>query len=613
MAVKIISVIVAVCVVAVVIAAIGMWRGLIPVPDVLVSALLRGGEPEHTARYYPADTMVYAWATLAPGDGQFEELQEVWELLNKSRAFRNVVEMAQDDFEEETGIDFERDVMSWIGPEFSVGLLDADLEHEEWVVAGMIGVRDRESAERCLYHWLDYVEDEWHTEFGVDTYRGFDILVSDDGEQAYALTDDWLVFATDERALEDILLRVAGEEDDSLGSRDLFKEARSQLADRRFASVHLSVVEAEDVLQDVAAEIFGAEAMVRAEGEDVDWIAASVGLVESAIVMEVAAPVGIDYPLEVADLGEASGFLPSDTLGFVAMTFDPDVDRWRRALREYEIGDVLTPDDIDELNEAVEAMRDNGWLGDEDGLNADDDLDALLDLALDAIGEATGIDLEDDLLDHLGGELIVTVGDVDVAESRQSPDGNAVDGVVMVSYLDGREEELGDAMGDVVGRLIGYAGVKTDRLNVGADDRAVVLDLDSLDDDLVGYRPGYVLHDGYLTLGSTDDALEATVRLQNGGGKALSANEEFMRAAGWLPEKRQFLGYLDLHRIIRQLDSEDLDLSRDEYRVLEESIGVVAMSSYAPHCADGPEAFECELSAGADVWRYTAVLTLFPE
>ncbi len=613
MLIKIVGVIVAMSVVAVVIVAIGMWRGLVPVPDVLISVLVRGGEPEYTARYYPGDTMVYSWATLVPGKGQFDDLQEVWERFNKSRAFRDMVEMAQDDFEEETGIDFEQGVMPWIGPELSLGLLDVDWEYEEWVVAGMVGVRDQNAAERFLDDWLDYMEGQWHTEFGADTYRGFDILVSEDGAQAYALTDDWLVFATDERALEDILARVAGEEDDSLGSGDLFQEARSHLADRRFASVYLSVGEAEDLLEDLADEIFGSEGRVWAEGDDVEWIAASTGLVESGIVMEVAAPVGIDDPLEIADLGDPSDFLPTDTLGFLAITFDPDVDRWRGALRQYEIGDVLAPDDIDGLNEAIAVYAGETRSLSADGLDTRDGLDAVLDLGLDAIGELTAIHLEDDLLDHLGGELIVAVGDVDLAESRQNPGENAVDGVVMVSYLDGRKEELGDTIDSAVDRMVAYAGVDTDRLNVGADDRAVVLDLDSVDDELMGYRPGYVLHDGYLTLGSTDDALEAIVRLQNGGGRALSADEEYSRAIGWLPEKRQFLGYLDLHRIIRQVDGEDVGLSRDGYRVLEESIGVIAMSSYSPHCMDDSAAFECELPIGADVWRYTAVLTLFPE
>ena len=610
MLVKLIGAICAMLVVAVLIVAVGMWRGLIPVPGVLLVLLVRGGEPEHTARYYPPDTLAYSWATLVPSGGQLEELQDIWGQLDDSRAFRDVVDSAQDEFEEETGIDFEAGVVPWIGPEFSLGLLGVYREREEWVVAAMVGVRDRDAAEHFLSDWLEYIEDESHTEFRGDTYRGFDIVVSDDGHQAYALTDDWLVFATDERALEDILVRVGGDEDTSLASEDSFREARSQMLDRRLASVYVSSREAEDLLD----EWFGGGSTV-VVGEDYlpDWVVASAGLVESGIVMEVTAPFGIEHPLEVADLADPSGLLPSDTLGFVAMTFDPEIDHWRSVMEVYEIGDVLAPDEIDGFSEAIEEFTDDVGSLNLARLDADDGLDAVLDLGLDAVALLTGIDLEDDLFDHLAGEMIVAVGDIDFAAIGRSPARNAVDAVVMLSYLEGSRDDLEGTMDDVADLLVAPTGLDTDTQDVGADDRAVVLDLGSLTGERIGYRPGYVLHDGYLTLGSTDGVLEGVVERQNGDANALSANEEYLGAIRSLPEKRQFLGYVDMHRIIRQLEARDLGLSRDQHRILEESIGVIAMSSYIPHCVDYSEGYECELPAGAGVGHHTVVLTLFPK
>lgn len=612
MLIKSIGAIVAMILVVVIIVAVGMWRGLIPVPGALLFVLLRGAEPEYTARYYPPDTMAYTWVTLVPAEGQVDHLQEIWERLNRSRAFRDVVDLAQDDFEEETGVDVEKDVMPWIGPEISVGLLDVDWENEEWVVAGMVGVRDREVAEDFLGDWLDYMEDDRYTEFSTDTYMGFDIAVSDDGLQAYALTEDWLVFATDERALEDVLVRIAGEEDSSLETEELFQEARSNLPGRRFASVYFSPGEAEDLLKD-AYEMFGSEAAGWRDDENVEWIAASVGLVDSGILFEVAAPVGIDGPLEVDDLDDPAGVLPDDTLGFFAMTFDPDVDRWREAMKDNELGQVLAPDEFEDLSESVAAFSDGAGALSLGRLEADDGLDVVLDLGLNAVRAATGIDLEDDLFDHLGGELIVAVGDVDLTATRRSAGRGAVESVLMLSYLDGSKDELTNTLDDVVDLLVAVAGLDTETEDVGADDRAVVFDLEPVSGEATGYRPGYVLYDGYLTLGSTDGALESVVERQNGDAKALSADEGYLRAIRSLPENRQFLGYLDLHRIIRQLDGGELGLSRDVHRVLDESVGTVAMSSYSPHCVGNSKGFECQLPAGADVWRYTAVLTLFPE
>ena len=255
---KVVGAIVAMVLVAGIIVAVGMWRGLIPVPSVLLSALVGGGEPEHTARYYPPDTLAYFWATLVPGSGQFQELRDIWERLDDSRAFRDLVETAQDEFEEETGIDFETGVMPWIGPEFSVGVLDADWGNEELVVAGMVGVRDEDAADDFFRDWLEYIEREVRTEFHDETYLDFDIVVSEDGAQAYALTDDWLVFATSERGLEDVLARLEGDEEDSLASNEDFMEARSHLTERRFASAYVSLVEAQDLLEDVWDEAFGA-------------------------------------------------------------------------------------------------------------------------------------------------------------------------------------------------------------------------------------------------------------------------------------------------------------------------------------------------------------------
>ncbi len=610
---KIIGAIVALVLVAAIIASIGMWRGLIPVPSVLLPFLVGGGEPENTARYFPPDTLAYSWATLVPAGGQLQDLQNIWERLDDSRAFRDLVDTVQEEFEEETGIDFETGVMSWIGPEFAVGLLEADWGREELVAAGMVGVRDEDAAEEFFRNWLEYMADEHHTEFDDETYAGFDIVVSDDGQQAYALTGDWLVFATDERGLEDILARLAGDKEDSLAANEHFVEARSQLSERRFASAYFSPVEARDLLADIADEAFGSGASARPEWESVEWIAASAGVVEAGVVLELASPVGIDQPLQVSDLDDPSRLLSPDTLGFVAMTFDPNVDHWRGALRKYEIGEFLSPDQIDELSETVGSFVQSGGSLGRVRLDEDDGLDVLLDLGLTASATITGIDLEDDLFDHLGGELIVAVGEVNFDSETDSMDGDAVDAVVMVSYADGRKDQLARTIDDAVDRFAGLAGLETDARDVGADDDAVVFDLSALMDGESGYQPGYVLHERYWTIGSTDHSLEGVVGRQNGDPHALSANEDYQRALGLLPEKRQFLGYVDLHDIIRQMEPDDLGMSRDQHRVLEDSIGVIAVSSYSPHCAETSRAYECEIPDGADVSRYTVALTLFPE
>ena len=67
-------------------------------------------------------------------------------------------------------------------------------------------------------------------------------------------------------------------------------------------------------------------------------------------------------------------------------------------------------------------------------------------------------------------------------------------------------------------------------------------------DGSFAYRPGYVLHDQYLTIGTNEQALETIVGVQNGQGASLSSDVEYRRAVSHLAGGRQFLGYVDVAR-----------------------------------------------------------------
>ena len=170
----------------------------------------------------------------------------------------------------------------------------------------------------------------------------------------------------------------------------------------------------------------------------------------------------------------------------------------------------------------------------------------------------------------------------------------------MLSYREDGKDGLANTMDKVGDLLQEHAGLTATSVDVGADDDAAIFDLGFLGmmvGDDIGYRPGYVLHDQYLTIGTTEDALAIIVERQNGEGDSLSSDAEYRRAVGNLAAGGQFLGYVDLRRIVEQLDADDLDLERDEYRILREGLGVAAFSS----------------TTGEDYSRGAAALTLFPE
>ena len=353
MLIKIIGAIAAVLVIALIATGAAMYFRFIPIPGPILAMLVGAKSPEYSARYYPPNTLAYGWLTLAPGQGQMQDLEIIWERFNEFLAFRDLVDLAQDEFEDETGIDFETDVMPWVGPELSIGLLDFRGDFEEPVIAAMVGVRDRDAAADFLSDWLDYMEDAENADFDDDSYRGFDIVVDENGHQAYALTDEWLIFATSESALEVMLERIVGDEGNSLSSSERFAEARSSLPNRRFASAYVDSRRTLDMWEHFADDALGFAGPGIFRDQAPDWIAASAAWVELGIVTEIAVPMGIDHPLEIGDLSDPARLLPDTTLGFMATTFDPDIDRWRDAIRSYDVEELLSPDDIDDLNDTI--------------------------------------------------------------------------------------------------------------------------------------------------------------------------------------------------------------------------------------------------------------------
>ena len=576
-----------------------MWRGLIPIPGPLLALLVGAKEPEYSARYYPPGTLAYAWVSLTPGDGQFEEMWDIWGRFEDYPAFQDMIEQSKNDFNQESGIDFDTEIMPWIGPEISAALLA--IEEEEPTAVATIGVRDSKTAAAFLAKWREYMAEGSDAAFQDGSHRGVDIWVDDDAFQAYALTDNWLVYATDEKSLTDTLDRIEEGGGDSLADEANFKAARVALSERRFASFYLNYQQGIEMLDEILSSeaggltpgMFGPAAFAE---QAPDWVAGSAGWVERGVTMEVVSPTVSTLGLDIVELQDPANLLPADTLGFMAGAFDPNVDHWRIALGEYDLVGLLPyPQMVNEINDGVDEMAD----GNAPELDPDATLADALDLGFWLVKDLAGIDLEADFFDHLSGQAILAVRDVDFDDVTDDPTANAVDVVAMLSYREDGKEGLEDTM-DEVANLVRNAGLGASSVDVGANDDATVFDLGLLGMMLggqIGYRPGYVLHDQYLTFGTTESSLAAIVDRQNGEGESLSSDSEYQQATTHLATDGQFLGYVDVRDIVTQLDADDLDLEPEEYRILRDGIGVAAFSS----------------ATGEDYTRGAAVLTLFPE
>lgn len=563
----------------------GLYFGFIPNP------LLK--PPEHSARYYPQDTLAYAWATLYPDGSQRGQMGELWARFNESRAFRNGLEDLYDAFEEETGADLEQDVLPWIGPDFSVGVIE--LTDQDATLAATIGVRDRDAAAIFVDQWLDYLEDTNGADFDADTYREVEIWVDDNFGQAYALTQDLLVAVIAPEEPEDILAEVldlvAGSDATALSDTADFQVSRAALPRRRFASVYVNSRATMDSLADYSEDL--ANWLDLAEGDEIpDWVAGSAAGVERGIVLATVAPNTENYGQNLPPLSDPHRLLPDTTLGFAAFSFDPDMDNWRTELAQYTLSDWLG-----DYGFASEALSLSAFAlganlarvpGPED-TGAD-----LLDFALEMVEDTIDIDLETGFFDHLGGAAIVAANDFDLERMGRNPEENPVDAAAMLSYRAEGEKALAATMKKAADWLEDSAGLDADPANVGADNQAQVFDLDAAAGN---YAPGYVLNDGYLTLGTTKDALKNIVAVQQGYADSLAAVAEYNRAVGYLPNKGHFLAWVNLNRIVAQLDNDDLELSRDGQRLLKESMGGLAAG----------------VNAEVDYIRASLVLTLFPE
>ena len=555
----------------------------------ILSPGIRPTEPENTASYFPHDTLAYSWTTLNPSLSQGRHLMDIWERFNQIPEFQDRMEELLDEFQDDTGMDFKEEILPWIGPDVSLAALDArglETGLEPFDAVAMFGVKDHDAASDFLENWLKYMKDEKGAQFEEDSSGGFDIQANEGEQQIYALSRDWLVFATTADALEEVLDRISGDGGDSLADNPDFKQARALMSDPRVMSLYVDLETATEALSDSSGELIPGWLSVSG------WLAVSARFVDRGMVMEIAAPGGAEFTAGLPGVGEPAVLLPSDTLGFIAASFDPNMDNWRAELEGYTLDDLGLPH---EFEQALEELEHSMGGGDRRELDMRSTLAETLDHGLEIVEELTGVNLEEDLFDHLKGRAVISVRDFefDLAGDLRE---YAVDVAAMLSYIPDSQDDLGGMMGRVAGLIESSGLVRIGSADVGADVDATVFDLSGMMGE-TAYSPGYMLNDGYLTIGSTERVLETAAGLQKGGGGALADAPEYRRTRGHLPDAMQSLMFLDLQRITGQLHPENIGMDPSGYRILAESLSATAVGS----------------RAGADYSMWVFVLTLFPE
>ena len=549
---------------------------------VVLSVLMGGGgsEPENTAQYVPEDAVVYFWFTLDPGDGQRDQMMDLWSRFNEMSAFEDVIDEMIDETESDSGFNIEDDVLPWVGPELSFAILDFRSSRDPESVA-VLGVRDHQAAADFMEDRVDYWEEEEGADFDTDSTDDFEIWVDEDEPLALALSRNWLVIANDEDAMEDVLDLMTGEEDESLAQAETFQAARAAMTGRRFASLYVDLEEAIDGISGIG--ILPGISAAGALGAP-EWAAVSAQWVDRGLVVETVAPNESDSDGEPEQLDHPAKVLPDDTLAFLATAFNPDVESW--------------DSDLEDLISGLETLAFYG-LGDP-GFMDEFFLDELLYSgggpggALDDFKDKSGVDVGEDFLAYLDGQFILGVREFDF-QRLDEPDDYAIDAFALLSYQSEFEEDLLETMEDLADWLEDLY-IDGDSEDLGADQDAVIFDLEPEVGE-TAYSPGYVLHDGFLTMGTTEDALEAIIDSQKGDQDNLEGSPEYQRATHLLPDPLQVLFFVDLQTIVAGFDPDDLDMSNDDYEIMEEGLGAVAGG----------------FQLGEEHIRGALAITLFPE
>ena len=581
----------------VIIAALAVAAGTIitwfMLPGILLTLLTN--RPEHSAKYYPQDTVVYAWLTLAPGKGQKEEGQRLWEQIREHPDARNYIDDLRETLQDEYGIDTE-DLRDWIGAEISLGIIDPrDRKYQE-AMAMTIDVRDPEAAREFLEDWVQHLERKKGHTFRESSSRRFNVWTSRQGPHI-ALSDDLLALAASRENLESIIRRAEDGNQDSLEDLPQFREARESLPERRFASLY---IDSRSIALDHLEE--NEELAGLAQEQIPRWVALSTGLFDRTLVARVNLQNRLEGPMKRPDLQPPDNLMPRRTNAYLAATFDQDPYNWRRALREY--GD-LEQKQVEMINNTIWELAPALGVEDPPQLRRNADPGDLVDLSLDLLEQATGIDFRNDLIAHLSGAFALAIHPTDLQEVRKNPFDNALPAVAMLSHRQDSGQELEETLLDVADLVEERTGTRHMMVDLGGDRDAVVYRTG------MEYQPAHILHQGFLILATTERALARTVSLEGDPEGQLRSDPEYRRALERLPKRSQFLLYLDLHNILRQADSEDFGMEQTQLRALQDTLGRLVISSHSPHCRGAQEKdAQCQEPRHSSV---TTILTLLEE
>ena len=527
---------------------------------------------EQTAKFFPGGTQIYFSFNLRPGNDQLRAFRDIVDRFREHPEFQRKIDDALDEADGETGIDLEQEVLPWLGPEIGIGLVDVVGSAigvgtgGTPLVLALIGTKDSEKAEMVLLDWMRYQERDQGMRFEKDNYRGLTVHSEDGGDQHYAVTKEYILFATDRDLLDETIDRMEeGETAGSLYTEPRFQEARDKLPDPRFFTMY---VDGKSIWLDARRQ-FGEglpnEIRDRLNDEIPDWLALTGSSIDKGVKLTVSAatPDAADITPLVNSLS-STRLLPWDTLAFASFVFEPDLDPLRETLESQSIDD-LGPDFDDALSSEFGLDVDpNGTFSD------------VLDAALVRFEEVSGLDLERDVLGWMTGEFSLAMLPTDFEALSQDPAAEPFEALALVQFDPERLNDLTRAVDRAVQFLEEQLGLQADRISYGGGQGAT-FDIK----ELVGptaYQPGYLILDDHLIIATTGDALKLTGDTSQGRQDALAEEARYARSVKELSKATNTLVHVNIggirDSVVEALDADDLQEYRED---VEPFIGPLAV------------------------------------
>ena len=259
-------------------------------------------------------------------------------------------------------------------------VLDADPDSPEWIVIAQVS--DRKAALDFAEDMASYTEDESGSDMDSSMYRSTQLWVSEDDSIAIGLTGEYLLVGDRENTVTRMVRRIESPPERPLVEDPDFIEAQESLPRERVMFMFAQTGDLRDFLDESVGLVDTRTALGSMEDSMPDYVAASAAFINRGMSLDIVS----DFPASTSNFSFGSGMtsphaLPSDALFFMAGTGVNDA--W---------------------GEGRDSLRD-----------ADPELLDALDEVLDDLKQETGIDLQQDIIDALSGEVALALLPSDIS------------------------------------------------------------------------------------------------------------------------------------------------------------------------------------------------------